>query len=460
MWYIFDSGIEILVLMTPYFVVSCGIFGSFTEIYPQTGRGKNFPSIPEHAATMSACDARALALSACASFWSSGNSDATRKRKQPERESDDDVEAVAAGIAAVVAEDTQTQCTAGCQEADHGDEWLSIYKDFARDTRSMQSKPRGRQSQIEQWISDPFWFTDCEFRRNLRVTHNTFLHIVQMVQSDVKDSVNPLTGKVVRRKEFKVAVYLYHLGHGGTWRTTANVAAIGVSTARKYVMGAAAAVVKHMKPRYMPGTPCKDRLARVTRKFTERRGLGNVAMTIDGCHVPWTPDCAHTREDYHNYKGWHSILCLMFVDSYYMFVDGEVGHPGRQSDSAISEFSWLLNEMREHREEWLGKDGIVIGDGGFAQDDFLMTPFANARTNRDHLFNFCFSSTRFYVEQAFGWFVFPCPTRGCHDFDFVLNLQVEESLAVSHSRFTALSRRSVSDDLQFDDHAQSVCGAA
>eukprot|EP00961_Rhodomonas_salina_P241978 3268895-Rhodomonas_salina.1 len=45
----------------------------------------------------------------------------------------------------------------------------------------------------------------------------------------------------------------------------------------------------------------------------------------------------------------------------------------------------------------------MIGDGGFAQDGWLMTPFANASTNRQHLFNFCFSSTRFYVEQAFGW---------------------------------------------------------
>eukprot|EP00961_Rhodomonas_salina_P274204 3704702-Rhodomonas_salina.1 len=32
-----------------------------------------------------------------------------------------------------------------------------------------------------------------------------------------------------------------------------------------------------------------------------------------------------------------------------------------------------------------------------------MTPFANALNNSEHLFNHCFSSTLFYVEQAFGW---------------------------------------------------------
>ena len=286
MWYRFDSSIEILVFTTPYFIVSCGILGSFTQIYPQTGRGKNFPSTAHHAATMSECDALALALSACVNFWAQSNSYATRKRKQQDLESDDDVEAVAAAISAVAAEDTGTGKELG---ADDDDEWLSMHTEFVQ-RRSMQSKPRGRQSQIENWISDPFWFTDADFCRNLCVTHRTFEHIVLMVQSDITDSVNPLTGRILCRKEFKVAVYLYHLGHGGTWRMTGNVAAIGVATARKYVITVAAAVVKHMKARYMPGTPCSDRLARVTRKFTERQGLGNVVMTIDGCHVPWTPN--------------------------------------------------------------------------------------------------------------------------------------------------------------------------
>ena len=181
---------------------------------------------------------------------------------------------------------------------------------------------------IDRLVGDPFWWTDIDFQKNLRVTHPTFLHIVELLGTDVADSVNPLTGAVLQKKEFKVVVFLYYLGHGGTWRTTANVAGIGVATARKYVRTVAAAVVKCIKPIYMPGKPCADRLARVTRMFTERRGLGNVAMTVDGCHVPWQPDQACTREDYHNYKGWHSVLCLMFVDSFYMFVDGEIGHPG------------------------------------------------------------------------------------------------------------------------------------
>jgi hypothetical protein len=98
----------------------------------------------------------------------------------------------------------------------------------------------------------------------------------------------------------------------------------------------AAAVVAELKPLYMPGTPCPDRLASVKCKFAELLGMGNIAMTVDGTHVPWVQDNSKHREDYHNYKGWHSLLCLMFVNSFHMFVDGEIGHPGRQSDSTAS----------------------------------------------------------------------------------------------------------------------------
>ncbi len=46
---------------------------------------------------------------------------------------------------------------------------------------------------------------------------------------------------------------------------------------------------------------------------------------------------------------------------------------------------------------------MVIRDGGFGQDEFVMTPYSKTETNREHLFNHCFSSTSFYVEQCFRW---------------------------------------------------------
>ncbi len=121
----------------------------------------------------------------------------------------------------------------------------------------MQSSLEGYTSQCTmalflclQWITNPFWFRDPDFLGNLRVEHGTFLLIVELVAPTVLDSLYHLSGSVWQSKEFKVAVVLYHLGHGGTWRMTANTCGIGVSTAKLYVQHFSAAVITHGKPLY------------------------------------------------------------------------------------------------------------------------------------------------------------------------------------------------------------------
>ncbi len=65
---------------------------------------------------------------------------------------------------------------------------------------------------------DPYWFKDPEFKCNLRVSHQTFLLIVDVVKGSVKDSINPLTGTVRERAELRllwVYITLVTVAHGG-----------------------------------------------------------------------------------------------------------------------------------------------------------------------------------------------------------------------------------------------------
>ncbi len=123
---------------------------------------------------------------------------------------------------------------------------------------AISAKPSTLHSVVHRWITDPFWWDDPEFKLNLHMSHGTFLHIVKSLEGSLRDSVNPLTGQVRVMKEFKVAVGLYHLGHGGTWQSTSNVCGIGISTSRSYVKLFVAAVVAVLKPLNMPGKPCAD----------------------------------------------------------------------------------------------------------------------------------------------------------------------------------------------------------
>ena len=75
--------------------------------------------------------------------------------------------------------------------------------------------------------------------------------------------------------------------------------------------------------------------------------------------------------------------------------------------------------VNKDRTLWLGKGGIILADGG-ARDagDTLMNPYFNPKTAEQFWFNFCQSSSRFFVEETFGrwknrwrFLLRPCDTK-------------------------------------------------
>jgi hypothetical protein len=141
------------------------------------------------------------------------------------------------------------------------------------------------------------------------MSYQSFLALCDQLQDRISDSVCGLTGKVLKRRQFKVAVGVWYMATGGTWGQTADVAGIGISTAKVYTEQFCNAVMALMKPTYMPSKPLRDRVACNRQKFSERRGIRGVALTVDGTHVPWIPDDATCREDYHNYSHHPALLC-------------------------------------------------------------------------------------------------------------------------------------------------------
>ena len=75
--------------------------------------------------------------------------------------------------------------------------------------------------------------------------------------------------------------------------------------------------------------------------------------------------------------------------------------------------------VNKDRTLWLGKGRIILADGG-AHDagDTLMNPYFHPKTAEQFWFNFCQSSSRFFVEETFGrwknrwrFLLRPCDTK-------------------------------------------------
>ena len=259
------------------------------------------------------------------------------------------------------------------------------------------------------WDSSPLYhalrnWPNSEFKKRLRLSRPVFNMIVDKLVAAgcVKDNKCSRTDRHVTA-EFKVAVAIMHLAHGGTWWQTGFSAGIAPDTAEFYTKEVCQAIIQVLKPEYMPGKPTPEEAEEIQKRFKARRGIPDVGGAVDGTHCPFQPDSAEFMEDFHNYKGWYSLLCVALVNSFYMFMDAEVGRPGRMADSTATQLSYFYEQITIDREGWLGKNGVLVSDGACGISDFIMVPYPGTiLTNKQQWFNFCFSSTRMYVEQVFG----------------------------------------------------------
>jgi hypothetical protein len=157
-------------------------------------------------------------------------------------------------------------------------------------------------------------------------------------------------------------VALYATGQGGPVKVLGDAASIGVSTLHKYLEQYADACTTHLKPIYMPGTACFDMERQAVQgQFASRRGLSPVSLACDGTRIPFKPKGKKLAMEYRNFKGWSSILAVAFVDSYYRFFDIDVGYPGRAGAKTVLKQNWLMREIGQDPDRWLGPGGSFWG---------------------------------------------------------------------------------------------------
>ena len=253
---------------------------------------------------------------------------------------------------------------------------------------------------------------------------------------------------------FKLAVCLYAMAQGGRFKLIGDAASLGKSTVRKWMVLFCDAILKVVRPIYMPATPFSpDERDAVQGQFASRRGLPNVTLACDGSHVPYHPRGGKkTKMQYRNYKGWTSILAVAFVDSYYRFFDIDVGFPGRAGDNTVLGSNPLMATISADPDKWLGKQGVILGDSGASDGDAVfLNPYHNPTEPDKCWFNFCHSSTRFFVEETFGrwknrWRFLLDPSRVDHK----LTSQMIYASAVLHNFCTVHPNAASAADLPAD----------
>ena len=116
--------------------------------------------------------------------------------------------------------------------------------------------------------------------------------------------------------------------------------------------------------------------------------------------------------DYFNRKGWHSVILQGTVNHLGMFIDINIGRPGRVHDARVFANSNIYQKCQEGSLlpnltiNLQGKNIplLLLGDPAYSLQPWLMKPFINNGHLSDGQknFNYRLSHTRVVVEHTYG----------------------------------------------------------
>ena len=92
-------------------------------------------------------------------------------------------------------------------------------------------------------------------------------------------------------------------------------------------------MAEHMLPNYVK-KPSEERMEEIIDEFETLWGFSQVIGAIDGSHVPILKP-VESASDYFNRKGFYSIIIQRVVDSPGLFIDVNIGWPGKVHDAQV-----------------------------------------------------------------------------------------------------------------------------
>lgn len=258
-------------------------------------------------------------------------------------------------------------------------------------------------------LEDPNF--DQHWRRDFRITLPTFMEIVQLVRPRLEKRDTRLRKAVPIEK--RVAVAIWRLSTGNSFRTIAKTFAIGKSTAVQITKEFCAEMLR-LSPRYIKFPSSRRETAEAIEKFKGDYGceIPQVMSALDGTHIPISAPNVDGKIDYFSRKQRYTIGLQGLIGANLVFLDVATGFPGSCHDARNLRNSSLFrraenNEILTKPEDVIEGSNIrplVLGDGAYPLLPWLVTPyqFGPALTRPQRKFNKKLSQGRVHVERSFG----------------------------------------------------------
>lgn len=275
-----------------------------------------------------------------------------------------------------------------------------------------------RQRRAWLWPRNQFWFegmlrgdyVEEWWNENFRMTRETFNEIVQFVGPDLEKQNTVMRDAI--SVERRLAIALWRLASGDTYRSTGLQFGIGRSTAFK-ITHEVCLLLTRLTSRFIKFPDDEEACAQNISSFENRSYFPQVVGCIDGSHIPLKKVQKDKKRDYYNRLKQYSIVLQGVADATYRFIDISVGYPGSIHDARIMRMSKLYRNIVQGKWLYSGpqKDiegvevgPLLVGDSAYPLTSWLLTPFRQTPTlTEEHTaFNKSLSQARVTIEQAFG----------------------------------------------------------
>ena len=251
------------------------------------------------------------------------------------------------------------------------------------------------------------FFTSQDWLINFRMSQATFNYICTELRNEIERNDTVMRNSIP--VQVRVAITLWFLATNADYSTIGHLFGISKASVCQIRKDVCRAIVKVLLPKYVK-IPTGRVLSTVIKGF-EKRGFPQCGGALDGSHIPIEVP-QDSPSDYHNRKGWHSVILQALVDDVGNFTDICVGWPGKVHDARVLQNSQLYakgerGHLFEERTTIINATRVpvcVLGDPAYPLQPWLMKPFVNTGclTDQQRHFNYRLSKARVIVEQAFG----------------------------------------------------------
>ncbi|XP_066590574.1 putative nuclease HARBI1 [Prorops nasuta] len=242
------------------------------------------------------------------------------------------------------------------------------------------------------------WFdilNNKEFQERFRLSKDQFLMVLNKIEIN-------LAGNVTSRDEdispcIKMLVSLRFYATGSFLITCADFCGMSKVSAERTVHKVSP-LIAALSNEFIRFPVEPNEILKIQQGNFEKSGFIRVLGAIDCTHIRIQSYGGNNSEAYRNRKSFFSINVQAIANSKLQIMDLVVRSPGSAHDSTIFDNSRI--KARFDGGEF--KNGLLLGDAGYRNLPYLLTPLQNPTTPAESLYNEAQIRTRCIIERCFG----------------------------------------------------------